>query len=237
MKIKHLYIILLIGPIYLTTVTSYAQQEPSLTSSMIADDIASYLYEELSPKYLGRLEIQVKAFDHRIKLKSCLENVRYSIPSYNTNSQRIIVKVQCTDPYWNLHVPATLSVFREVVTTTKSLSRSEVISKSDVNLQEMNIINLQHGYLENLDEVVGKIAAQPLRQGQILNPNALTLPYIIKKGELVKITANGNGISVLMQGAALENGALGYNIKVKNFTSNKTIEGLVIAAGTVKVPF
>jgi flagella basal body P-ring formation protein FlgA len=63
----------------------------------------------------------------------------------------------------------------------------------------------------------------------------LTAPSAVKKGERVTITAALSSINIKMSGKALSNGSIGEMIKVKNISSNKTIEAQVIRPGIVQV--
>jgi flagella basal body P-ring formation protein FlgA len=63
----------------------------------------------------------------------------------------------------------------------------------------------------------------------------LISPQIIDRGQTVDLVARSSGLVVNMQGTALANGAEGDRLLVKNLSSGKKVEGLVMAGGTVLI--
>ncbi|WP_406672909.1 flagellar basal body P-ring formation chaperone FlgA [Natronospira sp.] len=49
--------------------------------------------------------------------------------------------------------------------------------------------------------------------------------------------ARGESVEVSMAGEALQNGARGQRIRVRNLSSGKELEGVVSGEGTVKIRF
>ena len=67
-----------------------------------------------------------------------------------------------------------------------------------------------------------------LRQGQ------LAAPTLIKRGSAVSIVARKEQVEVSMAGEALDPGALGQVIRVRNATSGTVIRARVVDAGVVE---
>lgn len=63
----------------------------------------------------------------------------------------------------------------------------------------------------------------------------LEAPRLVRKGDLVTLLAEIAGVNVRMTGKALADGAAGTSIQVSNLSSQRVIEGTVIAEGVVKV--
>jgi flagella basal body P-ring formation protein FlgA len=60
-------------------------------------------------------------------------------------------------------------------------------------------------------------------------------PQIVDRGQTVDLVAQSAGLVVNMQGKALANGSEGDRLLVKNLSSGKRVEGLVLASGTVLI--
>ena len=86
----------------------------------------------------------------------------------------------------------------------------------------------------DVDKVVAKVKLPP---GTVVLQRYVEIPFAIKRGQLVKIVAEKNGIYVETTGRALQNGHVGDIIKVKNIYSKKVIEGKVKDDETVVVDF
>ena len=58
---------------------------------------------------------------------------------------------------------------------------------------------------------------------------------VIRRGDKVVISASNGSVSVKMPGEAMEDGAVGAQIRVRNTRSNREIKARVSAAGQVRV--
>ena len=67
-----------------------------------------------------------------------------------------------------------------------------------------------------------------MRSGQ------LSSPVLVKRGDAVMMVARREGIEVSTAGEALDAGAKGATIRVKNSTSGQTLRMRVVAPGTVE---
>ena len=75
-----------------------------------------------------------------------------------------------------------------------------------------------------------------LRSGSPLYINMLAQPDAIKRGQSTLLLAELNNVEVKLRGTALATGAVGDVIAVRNNTSGKTVEGVVMADGSVRIP-
>jgi flagella basal body P-ring formation protein FlgA len=60
---------------------------------------------------------------------------------------------------------------------------------------------------------------------------------LVRKGEMVEVTASEGGLTVNMKGVALESGARGDVVNIRNTESLKTIPAVVVADNHVQVHF
>jgi len=104
-------------------------------------------------------------------------------------------------------------------------------------LQEVNIGKAPRGFYNSLDEVLGQGAKRRVRAGQLIAPNLLTAPLLIRRGQQVTIVASQDGISASATGEALTNGREGEVIRVRNLGSQKVIEAQVVEEGVVTSTF
>ena len=106
---------------------------------------------------------------------------------------------------------------------------------ADVQLSERDVSSLRQGYILNLDHVVGKKTTRPLQPNRVISVNALKAAAAVDKGDAVVISARGKSISVRMPGIALEDGAIGQQIRVRNTRSQRIVHARVTAPGQVEV--
>lgn len=138
---------------------------------------------------------------------------------------------------WPIKVSSDLQVLLPVVISTAVINRGETIQRNQLQTQETDIARIQRGFYHRLDQITGMGAKRRIRANQILSPDLIDQPQLIKRGEKIKIIANRDGISASMPGEALEKGGEGEVIRVKNLSSGKTIEAKVVEAGVVSSTF
>lgn len=84
-------------------------------------------------------------------------------------------------------------------------------------------------------ELVGKVARRTLVPGKPIPANAIRTADAIQQGKSVKIVFQADGLTITGLGVALQSGAVGDLVTVRNVDSGATIRGTVQANGSVKV--
>ena len=134
---------------------------------------------------------------------------------------------------WPVKVSSDMQVFLPVVVSSAVINRGDTITRAQLQLQENEITRAKRGFYYRLDQVAGMGAKRRIRANQMLSPDLIDQPQLIKRGDKIKITANRDGITASMPGEALENGSKDEVIRVKNLSSGKTIEAKVVETGVV----
>jgi flagella basal body P-ring formation protein FlgA len=174
--------------------------------------------------------------DSRLRLAACEQPLETFAPKNRRNTGKITVGVRCNgEKPWTLYVPVTVSIMLPVVVTTTDIHRGTLIRKEDLQLEMRDISSLHRGYLESLDQAVGKSVKQSIRSNQVVTPSKIVSPRAIKRNSRVTILASSNSIQVRMAGIALENGSIGERIRIRNQSSNLEIDAKVVAPGVVQV--
>ena len=138
---------------------------------------------------------------------------------------------------WPVKVSSDMQVFLPVVVSSAVINRGDTITRAQLQLQENEITRANRGFYHRLDQVAGMGAKRRIRSNQMLSPDLIDQPQAVKRGEKVQIIANKDGIKAAMAGEALEKGAIGDVIRVKNISSGKTIEAKVLEVGLVSSVF
>lgn len=125
----------------------------------------------------------------------------------------------------------------EVLVAKHALARGSAVQWRDVTTHlvdshEVNDDCLIDFPLGAIFEVVRKIAAgQPLTSGSLR-------PYrLVKRGEMVTVVLERDGIRIVTKGKAMGNGSRNEVIMIKNPTSRRLYQAQVIAAGQVRVVY
>jgi flagella basal body P-ring formation protein FlgA len=90
-------------------------------------------------------------------------------------------------------------------------------------------------FIEGRQVLVGRMARRTLLPGQPIPTNAVEDPWTVARGASVKVVVEDNGLSIVAYGSALQSGAAGALIQVRNTDTGVIIKGIVQPDGTVKV--
>ena len=85
------------------------------------------------------------------------------------------------------------------------------------------------------EDIVGMVARRTLLPGQSIPINALSAPRVVRAGSAVKLVYVDGGLEITAVGSALQDGAVGQSVQVRNDDSGVTILGRVRADGAVQV--
>ncbi|MCW8917921.1 MAG: flagellar basal body P-ring formation chaperone FlgA [Gammaproteobacteria bacterium] len=184
----------------------------------------------------GEVEITVGQLDHRLRLARCESPLETSLP-YNVKPLgNITVNVRCAGAKpWSLMVQAQIQQFIDVVVASRPLGRNLTLGEGDIALAKTDISRLGGGYYATTQEVSGMVLKRSVTAGTVLTTTMLAPAILIKRGEKVIISAETDSLQVRMEGVALEEGARGDLIEVKNLSSQQVIEAEVLAPGVVRV--
>ena len=140
-------------------------------------------------------------------------------------------------PWKTFHVMADISAAVEAVVPTRFLKYDELIEAGDLKTVKVRVLQLNHPFVTNRDEVVGKSAARPLQPETPLRAGFVKPVLVIKKGDRVMIEVRRGGLSIQTYGITKSNGQLGQTIMVANTDSGRELRAKVVAPNLVQVEF
>lgn len=198
--------------------------------------VKSFVRTNFASGYKQKPEIKVGKLDSRLKLNKCNKRLQAFSPKGSRELGNTTVGVKCTGSKpWSLHVPVTVSIYKNVLVAARPLQKNTVLTNDDIKLAKHDLALLTYGYFEDLTSEVGMKLKRRVLAGAVLTPAMLKRPQVITRGQKVSISVQSGRMEVRMSGKALENGAIGERIKVMNLQSRKKLEGVIISAGVVEI--
>ena len=134
----------------------------------------------------------------------------------------------------NFSLRGTLEALAPVAVAVSSLRRDDIITESLIHMEPRDLSTLRAPCLQ-LEQVIGKKVLRSIQAGSVIDLASIEFPPMVKKGELVKIIGQKNGLELTATGIAKTDGKEGQVIKVKNTSSDKDIFCRVTAPGLVEV--
>ena len=118
---------------------------------------------------------------------------------------------------------ATVEVWGPVVVTRKPLGRYKPITEDDIMLQTLDLTHLSSNVVTDLEAVLGKRTKRAIGAQTPLRADSIELPPLVKRGDLVVIIAQSNGLKITTRGLVKQKGRLGDRIPVINVDSKKVL--------------
>lgn len=212
-----------------------AQQFQSLDSiRKAAADYALAVAKQTLPA--ARLQVRATSLDSRLRLPRCDRPLKSSAPSGSREVGHTVVAVRCTGVHpWKLYVPVDVKAQLKVLVAAQPLARGGQVDAAMLSTAERDVAQLPYGYFTRRNAVLGQILRRNLAPGEVLTPGVLRPPLLVRRGQVVTLTAGAEGFSVSTQGVALQDGARGALVRVRNSRSKRVVQGVVTASGQVMV--
>lgn len=229
---RHLSVIVLTSLIALALMTPV--QADNNDTALITERVHAFLYAQASE--LGS-EVNIEVHPPSAHLPTC-ENPRPFLPNANQSlAGRVSVGVRCGDQGQQVrYMQATLAVIGEQVVTKRSIAAGTVIDASMLTMRPAELGRLPSGAITDMVQAIGKQAARPLGEGTTLTERQLKEVTLVERGARVRVEALGQGFSVSREGEALDNGAMGSEIRVR-LDNRDTLRAQVIGRNRLEVDF
>lgn len=163
----------------------------------------------------------------------CAQDV--AIEALDTRSaQRMRFLARCNDkPGWRLEYVVRGRLSAMVAVAAAPVAANEALTDAQVTLERRDISSIADPI--TLPEIaVGQMSRRMLRPGDILRSSQLLSPVLVKRGDAVVMTAHRDGIEVSTAGEALDAGAQGALVRVRNANSGQVVRMRVAGPGLVE---
>lgn len=203
--------------------------------TQLKQDIANFLAAEYQQVAHERIDINVSNLDNRLRLASCTQPVEFINQDQTGLGGNISVKAACdSGKVWSVHVPAQVTIYREIPIALRDIARGEVISENHIGTNVVNVSSIRQAFLADTQAIVGKEAKRNIGSGEPFRTALLDAPTAVKRGELVTLESLAGSIKVSSAGTAMADGRVGQKIRVRNNSSERIVSGIVVSQGLVQ---
>ncbi|MCH9844444.1 MAG: flagellar basal body P-ring formation chaperone FlgA [Alphaproteobacteria bacterium] len=201
--------------------------------------IRSQVIQSETKKY-DAIDVEVRLSKQDIILPQ-QGDVNYSIERFkyskNTGGFQGEIIVSVDDKPYNrgLKFSGATTLKKKIPTLMNSVQRGTMIRERDVIHRFENIKNLHDGTITITGDIIGMEAKRHIRANSNLQFRDFQMPLLVKNKQQVNMVLATSRIKISTTGIALQDGAKGDIISIKNINSGIVIEGKVVSAETVQI--
>ncbi|MGB7800226.1 flagellar basal body P-ring formation chaperone FlgA [Buttiauxella sp.] len=149
---------------------------------------------------------------------------------------RLRYEVKCPAAQdWTLTVAVKTAVNVPVLVAAQTLERGQVIAAADVVMRVQDIAPLNGQFFNTPEEVLGQTVKRRISASQVVNVAQLEQPVMVERGQSVLMVARHQGIEASTTGEAMKQGRKGDVIRVRNISSQRTVDAIVVSPGVVQI--
>ncbi|MCC5464211.1 flagellar basal body P-ring formation chaperone FlgA [Pelosinus baikalensis] len=187
-------------------------------------------YDDLHIFYVGR-EKDVTVPVGTVALSASLPyGIRYNTPT--TVMISISVDGQAVT---KVGLRFKVNLYRQVTVAARQVNAREIFTEDDLRYERMDTGQIAAGFITDKNKILGLMARRLITPGMVISDSMVNKPVIVKRGNMVTLTAFIGNIEVIASGQAMQDGYENQLIRIKNVSSNKIVLGKVIDEDKVQV--
>ncbi len=133
-----------------------------------------------------------------------------------------------------MNVGVEVFFLQRIVIANRLIKWRQIIRSSDVKVYKSWVTRWHKG-VSSASLVVGKMATRTILPGTVITEQMIDVPPVIHRGDIVRIVSIVGKIVVVAKGKARQSGKVGEKIIVRNLTSHRDVQGVVVDGTTVRV--
>lgn len=223
---------LLLAALLATQAVSAAEVQ---SLDQIRETVGRFLLKALGDAS-ANVKIDVGQLDPRLRLPACAEPLQLSRPPGSPSRGATSVAVRCEGATpWSLSVPATIRREFVVLVTRQNLDRGRTLTNSDYQVEKRLLTDAPAGALSDPASAAGQVLLRALPAGAVLTEATVKAALAVKRGQAVTLSLSSGPVAIEVAGVAMQNGAIGDRVTVRNTNSKRLVEGVVKAPNVVGV--
>jgi flagellar basal body P-ring formation protein FlgA len=113
--------------------------------------------------------------------------------------------------------------------------KGDIIGEGDVEWVKLKSDRVQQDIIVDIHDLLGKTPKRGIRAGTPIRSADVNRPLMVEKNSIVMIIHQVPNMTLTAQGKALQSGAEGDVVQIKNGRSNQVVEAEVVGPGRVAV--
>lgn len=178
-------------------------------------------------------DIKIGKIDPRLRLAECQQDLDIFLPQVHKRSGKMTVGIKCQGPIqWKIFVSATVTQYQQAWVLNKNLSKTDVITRSDLMKQKVVIRDSRKLPFTDLKKMLNTSPKRTLRSGSVVFQDSVCL---VCRGDKVSVSATNQFLNISVEGVALSDAVLGEKVQVRNSQSKKIFTASVVGKNQLNV--
>jgi flagella basal body P-ring formation protein FlgA len=205
-----------------------AEQVPSLVEKAAHEQIARWT----ASSGLSEPQFSITVVPGTRPLAACSQGVTVQAADTRLPSRMRFIAVCGGTGGWRYEFIVRAQVSARIAVMAPDWAAGKVLADEDVLLERHDVSGISDA-VSDPQEVVGLSGKRALRTGEVLRKTLLMAPTVVKRGDPVRIVARRDEVEVSMGGEALDAGARGDTVRVRN-ANGTVIRARVTGVATVE---
>ena len=208
------------------------------TVKLLADQLTTYVQAQTRDDLLYVVDLEIK--DHNTQVLAAHKGeVRISsTTSVRKGHMRFLVEFSSAAGDVRFPVFADVVEAEPAVMVRREIQRGAIITAADVHIAPLPIEYRARGIemiYESVSDVIGREAGARLKPGDVATDANCLPPRMVRRGEVVTVSAGRGPITVRTQAKAMREGRLGEIITVQTIDTRRPFQARVVGPSELAV--
>ena len=211
-------------------------------ATLTQDELLTAVTRQLTERFQLRGELQLELQRQWIapaptSTSGGIEVVVIEYPARLASTLLLRVKLQtATRSLGEQTLPLHAQLHRDVYVARSPLARESALDPMQLELRRVDVLRERDAVA--VDDCTGEYTfVTNVPAGRLLAWRDLTRRPLVRKGQVIEVAAVDGTMTVTTKALAMENGAAGDSIRVRNLTSKKDFTASVVAEARAQVHF
>ena len=157
---------------------------------------------------------------------------QFSLPGNSRMWGNISVTANCDQN--RRYIQVQVQVSGSYLVATRQVPRGTAIAAGDLRMQQGRLDTLPARTLMKAEDAVGAITLRDINPGQPVTQMMMRQPWRVKAGQMVTVTASGDGFNISSEGKAMNNATALQSVRVR-MSSGQIVMGKVDSDGNILI--
>jgi flagella basal body P-ring formation protein FlgA len=212
-----------------------ATARADLTNDQLLPELSRQLSEHF--RVVGDLQIELlRPWTPGVEAGAAVELTVLDFPSTLSSSLLVRVRLQSAGrPLGDTTLALRAQLLRDVWVTREPVARGNAVEPAQLDSRRVDVLRERDSLATGESESLTFTRSVPA--GRVLTWRDVARRALVRKGQVIEVAATDGALTITMKALAMENGAAGETVKVRNLESRREFAALVVSESRAQVRF